>query len=312
MKIRNYSGTDFKQIVGMLKKDQPFLSIDENSFAVKVLCEENFSADGFFVAEEDGMIKGFCNTVCRMIPICKNAPDESKKGFITLFCVEDKSQVFSVGDKLLIAAQEYLIKLGKSYISTGYYPTYFSQGFSKTDHHEYISLFEKHGYSSSRSFSLKLELDNYKPDKSIVEKRSYLINNGFYIGELKPEYVLQLINPNAPFSNPSWSYEIKQRVIHNDYAKIRIAAINNKLVGAAPFCDPFGFDGRFGPFGVDAEFRGCGIGTVLLDDCLSQMIRFNVKTARMQWVSDSGAAYHIYEKAGFTKEREFITLRKIW
>lgn len=312
MNIRNFTGKDILTLPEIWKHDQPYLVISRELFLRKIIMEDNFKPEGFFVAEEaDGTVLGFSYAVYRTVPVSPTLPIEPDSGWIAAFCVADKSNFDEVGKALLMASEAYLLAAGKHQISTAFYPQYFAQGFVVDVRPEYEKLFLSLGYSASAvSFSLSLDLSNFSEPESVTASRKRLADDGFYIGELKPEMVYDLFNNSVLATKQSFAQQIKMRLEGFDYGKLRVAEYNGQMLGVAPFGDPGSDAGRFGPFIVDTSFRGRGIGTVLFSDCLAEMKRRNIPRAWMQWVSDSGTAFHIYEKFGFKKEHKFVTFAK--
>lgn len=312
MTIRNFRGSDIEKIPQIWQKDMPFITVSREYFIRKIVLEDNFLPEGFFAAEDDstGEILGFVCAVYRRTPICAGIPVETDRGWISAFCVPDRSRCDEIGGALLSAAEDYLFRNGKTQLSTGFFPQYFTQGIEENLCPEYASLFGKHGWNGSRSWSLSMPLNGYSTSGDIRAKRNILENEGIYTGALRDDLLLSLLDPNAPFSNASWSYEFKMRLAELDFGCIRVAALGGKVIGAAACNDRTAPCGRFGPFGVDPSMRGKGIGSVLLDDALCEMKRRGYETAWMQWVGDSGSAYHLYTKAGFTKNNTYLTFTK--
>lgn len=308
MIIRNIKGSDMNEIIALWKKTLPYLVITRDIFMRKIFLEANFSPKGFFVAEEKGKIVGFVNAVFRKVPICADAEIEKNTGWLAGFIV-DKSHL-EAGDKLLDAAENYLIENGRSVINTGYYPTYFVQGVDERYTPEYIDIFKKRGYTSVRSIAMILDLDNYNPPANLEERRKLLKEDGVNFGPLTDEYITQLFTLDNEFLKPSWLYEYKNRALNMDFDRIRIATKGGKVIGACVFDDPDSAPERFGPFGVDSSCQGKGIGGVLLADCLLEMKKRNLKNAWMQWASDDKGASVLYERAGFVEKESYLEFEK--
>jgi GNAT superfamily N-acetyltransferase len=65
---------------------------------------------------------------------------------------------------------------------------------------------------------------------------------------------------------------------------------------------------RFGPFGVNEEFRGQGIGAVLLSNVLLSMRSKGFHCAWFLWTSDRAAK--LYREHGFDEVRRFALMSK--
>ena len=76
------------------------------------------------------------------------------------------------------------------------------------------------------------------------------------------------------------------------------------------FGDPYSSEERFGPYSVSNDFRGMGIGKIILHLCLSKMEERGLDKAWAQATPNSGAARAVYDKAGFETIGEYITFKK--
>ena len=310
MKIRNFTCKDVDALIDCWNHALPHDTVQKSHFIKKLVLDVNFDPNGFFIVEEAEMILGFINCVYRKVAIDGYSGLEENDGWISAFAINDNARFEEVGAMLLQSAERYFLSLGKRNISTGYYPVYFYQGFSKAHWPAYIQLFEKHGYSYYESLARDLNLSNYIPNSNTANKKKALESDGFYIGEIKDEYIYSLINPNEPFNSSCGAYEFKLRLAELDYARIRIAAKDGHIVGVCLFGDPLGSPERFGPFVVSPEYQGKGIGTVLLDECLTEMKKRGLHCAWMQWTPTSGAADFMYQKVGFQTTKTYLTFSK--
>ena len=173
------------------------------------------------------------------------------------------------------------------------------------------ALFTGRGYADAQSCSLCCDLAAYREKPDLAEKREALFRGGFRIGALQTAQAPSLLRPGAPFAGGSWTYEFRSRILQGDLAAIRVCEKDGEIIGAAACHDPYSEDGRFGPFGVDPAFRGHGIGAVLLADALGEMKRRGNVFSWMQWVSEGGAAYHLYTGVGYRIRNRFHTFSKV-
>ena len=303
MLIRNIKSTDIVQIVELWNEALPHEVIDKNQFVKKVLLEPNFSEKGFFVAEENGDLVGFLNAPCYRKKTVTT-------GHISILAIRDRARVSEIGTLLLDAAEAYHRENGKTHISTGYAPIYFTQGVEKDLCPEYVALYRSRGYEEKESLKRVCDLSRFTyPEQSRIRKAE-LAKEGIYIGEMKDEYILSLIDPSRPFAKPTWTFEFKQRLADMDYARIRIAAKDGEVIGCCVFGDPTGSPERFGPFGVNSDLQGKGIGKILLHDCFQEMKKRGLQCAWAQWTPVQGAAQNIYDRYGFTKRNSYYMFEK--
>lgn len=311
VKIRTYTGKDAEVIPDLWNKALPCDMISRELFIRKILLDPNFCEKGFFVAENDGTVVGFLNAVFRRVPVGAGGTLESDMGWISAFAVEPSESVAYVGNLLLEAAEKYFAENGKNVISTGYTPVYFTQGVEKNYLPEYVVLYNDRGYTGIESVAMDVDLTAYRYPEKAEKKKKTLIADGFYVGGLKDEYISEYIDSNSDFSNINWSFEFRNRLYMNmDFESVRIAAKDGKVIGACVFGDPLSSPERFGPFGVSDKYRGMGIGTVLLADCLFEMKKRNLHCAWMQWPADTGSAGSLYYNAGFRVTKSYLTFSK--
>ncbi len=305
MKIRNFEKTDIFPLFSLWNNAFPRECVSKERFYKTIFLEPNFSPDGLFVAEENGSILGYINAVYRRVPIHLRVNIENT-GYINAFAIRDDADFMSVGTALLSAAEKYFSDNGNDFITTGYFPLYLNQGVETDGNEHYLTLYQKFGYTVKSSVSMGLPLALYHPEHEMFEqKRRQLSAQGFAFSTLRDEHIFSLLAPDASFSNPSWSREFLSRLSDFDLSRFRICEASGEILGACVFGDPGSDMGRFGPFGVSPKLRGLGIGTILLYDTLCEMQERGIPRAWMQWVSASGAAFHMYEKAGFQIEKNY-------
>lgn len=310
MEIRTFKCNDIDKIVECWNISLPHDKVTKNELIKKMLLDNNFLSDGFFVACENDDVLGFINCIYRLVPIDAHSGLEENNGWISAFAIKDSQNFEQIGKKLIDAAEKYFMSHNKCYISTGYYPVYFYQGVSKEHCENYIRLFNDLKYNCVPSLARNLYLDNYNVPANIEQKRENLAKEEIYIGPMKDEYILSLIDSQEPFNNISMAFEFKSRLAELDYERIRIAAKDGKVIGVCVFGDPYGSKERFGPFSVDEKYQGKGIGSVLLHDCLGEMKKRQLNKAWMQWTPLQGAADFLYKKAGFEVTKTYITFSK--
>lgn len=260
---------------------------------------KDFDENSFFTAVEDGVPVGFIY-----------APQRDGTGFITMLSVKSGYDIAGIGGMLLDRALEYHEAAGLKSLTTGYFPIYINQGHADGET-DYVQLFMDRGFRETESVSRKLMLSEREHYGNIEEIRERLKGEGIYVGELRPEYVRSFLDPNAPFSSESWAFEFRSRLENKlDFTSVHVAAVDGKVIGACIFSDPNSDDMRFGPYGVNPEYQGRGIGKVLLEDTLSEMERRGLEYAWMQWTPKSGAASFLYEKFGFRILQNYMTFFK--
>lgn len=307
--IRQYKGTDFDRIIALWNKALPEHSVDRRAFVKNVLLDMNMDPNGFLVAEENGEIIGFVWAVVRRYPVDVGAPSEEEKSYINILALdEEKPEKFNTGRALLTAAEEYIRSKGKKLIVvSGYSPNYVYPGLT-TARPDYIELFESMGYvAGGGHYSIGIDLLRFGENKAIEELKRKREEEGYQITPLTDALVVDLMN----YTFPGWTHRFRRLINETmDYDKVRLVLKDGAIIGCAVFGDPYSSDERFGPYGVSAEYRGLGLGKLLLYDTLMAMKRRGLRHAWAQSTPSDGAAFTIYERMGFVRTDLFITYRK--
>ena len=93
-----------------------------------------------------------------------------------------------------------------------------------------------------------------------------------------------------------------------------MAVNGSEVVGYCQYWNGEGYDwyttgAHFGPFGVREDFRGRGIGTVLLYRALLEMRKNGIHNAFVLWTDER--ASRLYSRFGFKVTRRFRVMMKV-
>ena len=189
-----------------------------------------------------------------------------------------------------------------------YTPNYIYQGIN-TLYPDYIALFQQEGYGEfSRNVSISIDLLKYVRPDYIDELKAQREQEGFLFTNLKDEYILEMFK----YASPGFRHRFRRIVQETmDYERFNLVVYNGKVIGVNVFGDPYSCEERFGPFSVSAEFRGKGLGQVLLHDCLTEMKNRGLQKAWSQSTPLASAASHIYAKPASSLPTNISFSRKI-
>ncbi len=98
----------------------------------------------------------------------------------------------------------------------------------------------------------------------------------------------RIVDYVATHFSPGWRSEC-QAAFSRQPVSMFIAVKDREIIGFA--CYDCTAKGVFGPTGVTADFRGHGVGTVLLRKCLLSMREEGYAYATIGWVTDALAFY---------------------
>ena len=76
------------------------------------------------------------------------------------------------------------------------------------------------------------------------------------------------------------------------------------------FGDTYSCPERYGPYSVDENYRGLGLGKILAHECFTKMKQQGLQCAWAQSTPILGAASFVYDKIGFKQTAEYIMFTK--
>ena len=278
IKYRSYLPGDEQQIVHLWNRSLAKDPITPLRFRKLVLLDPNFDPQGMRLAVCDDQIVGCLYVVRRKLPMI-GTELETDRGWIPFFFVDPQYRRRGIASQLLTDAVTFLRNHGrKKVFFSAYAPNYIVPGIDRDMYPKGSAFLDHAGF--------EVQYTSVAMDYSLV---------GFEI----PEDVVLLKEERI---REGYSFSLVQNL---NMSQILIARHHEKLVG---FCLFGGYEGireRFGPFGVDPDERGKGIGKILLYDCLKLMQSHGLHGAWFLWTGEESPAGHLYKKAGFHITRSF-------
>jgi mycothiol synthase len=311
MQIRSYQGTDEAELLAVWKASMTHDPLSADLFRVKVLLDPNFHPANLPVAVEDGRIVGFVLVLTRQVPFFLHGL-EPEQAWITAFGVCPDYQRRGIGRALFEYVFEHLQTGNRKTVDIApYVPNYFVPGVDVKAYPGTIVFLENvAGFKTLyQAISMGADLTGFQipPDiLELAEKRER--EDGITI---QPVTSADL-HDTMPFiiEHFGWDWYRHAQEYLLDYFGdsprricFLVARRHRKIVG---YCQQR--DERFGPFGVQADCRGMGIGRLLLFRCLAMMSAQHVYYAYFLWTGEDAA--RLYALAGFKRRREFAVLRK--
>lgn len=306
MMIRPYRGSDIPQIIALWNEQMPLDPITEKAFVKNILLDLNFDPENFLVACLGDEILGFVYTVVRRIPVDTGGSMDADRGWICAIALREGNP--AIGRPLLQQAETRINRdHPRRIFACSYTPNYFYQGIN-SQYANYLQLFQESGYTEcERSVSMSLELDSYRTPDGIEALRQKLEQEGIRFQDLTAEHIPSWLT----FQKPSWTHRFRRLLLETgQFGNITVAVKDGEVIGCNIFGDPYSDEGRFGPFGVRADFQSRGIGKVLLDDCMRKMKARGIPVAWMQWATAAEYVVDLYRKFGFRIMNTYITFTK--
>ncbi|MBK5262110.1 MAG: GNAT family N-acetyltransferase [Peptostreptococcaceae bacterium] len=282
--------------------------LTETRFKNLILCDPNFDPEGLIIAEENGEILGALYALRRRVPMF-GTELESDSGWITWFFVKDQAQRKGIGSQLL---QKALLFLKKNKIKTVYFasyaPNYIVPGLDKNAYPEAYSFLMKNGFQKDyEAVAMDRNIVNYNYPEEVKEIKKQRESEGYSF-----EVVTKDAIPSASWFahekfNEDWGRAIREGLVRNVNEEQIIIARNpeKEIIGFTMFGGYEGIRERFGPFGVDENLRGLGIGKILLHECLFKQKQVGVHNSWFLWTGEESAAGFLYRKYGFEITRRF-------
>ena len=229
-------------------------------------------------------------------------------GVIVGLGVDEVYRRKGIGSQLLQALEVFWRSKNVTSIQVGQWiPPYLAPGVDETAYEGTVAFLESQGFlSGPKPVSMRALLTGYVPSPDVPETSTKLESEGISIRPAIAEDATELIAFAARYF-PHWeSYvrgALRSTVSAVSDATLHIAIDGENVIGFAMTNGE-----RFGPFGVNGDYRGRGVGAVLLSRALCAMRAANVHLAYFLWTSDQTA--RLYSRHGFEIVRRFTMMSK--
>ncbi len=296
---------------GVLRTWNAALTVDPISpltWRVKVLLDANFLPEGCLLAEVAGEVRGFMLAITRQVPFFADGlqPDQA---WITAFGVDPDYQRRGIGSALLDATLARLRGLGVKTVSFAtYVPNYFVPGIDVHAYGPAVGFLTRRGFEvTRRPLSMRVELTGWQVPASVAETARRLAADGYEFRPVEPADIVPLLAFIRRHFPQDWYRETSGKLIDLYQGDPRtvgvlVALHHGEIVGYAEHRWE-----RFGPFGVNPEYRSRGIGRVLLAATLLEMLKKGFQVAWFMSTSDDAA--RLYARCGFHETRRYAALR---
>ena len=99
----------------------------------------------------------------------------------------------------------------------------------------------------------------------------------------------------------TWSKDSFKNEITNPLAKYLVASVNNKVIGFAGLWTIYD-EGHITNIAVHPKFRGCGIGSKLVESLINNSEKWFINSLTLEVRSSNIIAQNLYKKFGFKEE----------
>ncbi|MET3698290.1 acetyltransferase (GNAT) family protein [Bacillus oleivorans] len=309
---RFYQSGDEKQIVSLWNECLIKDPITPKRFRNLVLLDANFDPKGLCLAFENEKLVGCVYAVRRLLPMY-GTDLEPENGWIPFFFVDKSSRQSGVGRHLMNEALEFLKEEGRnSVFFSSYAPNYILPGIDEDTYPEAYEFLQKLGFQKLYSpVAMDRNIVGFHIPEAVRELKNQRIKEGYSFSLAEDKDLYEVITFANEKFNPDWGRAIREGVLQGlPLERILVARDQEKVVG---FCIYGGYEGvpdRFGPFGVDPDQQGKGLGKILLNECLKYMRAEGLHGAWFLWTGEKSAAGQLYLKTEFHITRRFHVMKK--
>jgi GNAT superfamily N-acetyltransferase len=313
LRIRAYDPFDMPEVVALWNRCLAVDPITREIFEEKVLLDPNFDPAGCRVAELDSNMVGFAYALTRQTPLPWGFESEFESdrevGWVFALFVEEAHRRHGIGSALLQEALGFLEARGAKRVVLGNYaPNYVLSGVDTEAYPDAQEFFVRHGFEvDGQSFGMGIDLHGFRRPPEATESEQALVREGIVVECFSRDYLL----PTLAFLEecfPTWlSLLIEKLRRGDDHREMVIARRGAEVIG---YCQRrYGHHAeRTGPFGVRAEFRGKGIGTLMLYHLLEGMAEEGL---RFGWFAQTGERQRrYYERVGYRVIRTQVEMSR--
>ncbi|MNZ63738.1 putative acetyltransferase [compost metagenome] len=243
-------------------------------------------------------------------------------GYITSVIIDADVASLELYDAFLLLLEERFQELGKKQADVLFFnPVKLKWSIPSAPQHEHNNapgiskdqpLFEAliaRGYEDrATQCGMYLKLGNFIIPEDILGKEAKANSKGYYVELYSPALHNGLETTLAALQNPQWEKDVVTYV--KDGAPLVMAVYDNEVVG---FAGPIILEpnGRafFCGIGVHPEHEGHGLGSVLFFRMVEAFQNVGCQYISL-FTGSNNPALRIYQKAGFTIEKQFSILRR--
>lgn len=304
--IRPFRSGEVPAIVQLWNTTMSADPISEQRLLLDFILDPHFNPETFLIAESENELVGFVlGLTARTDMPSDNAVGT---GVIAGFGVHADYRGQGIGGQLLASLEQSWHAKGVQRIQVGpWIPTYLAPGIDEVAYPGAVEFFQSCGYTAGgKPVSMRALLTGYQASPDVPGIASTLQHEGVTVRPAVPADATGLI-AFAVEHFPHWESYVRGALRSNvsaiDANTLHIALDGDVIIGFAMTNGE-----RFGPFGVNGDYRGRGVGAVLLSKALCAMRAANQHMAYFLWTSDQTA--RLYNRHGFEIVRRFTMVSK--
>lgn len=298
MKMRHLHDSDIEALLALWNRNMRYDQLTPELLEEKVWDDRDFNEDLALVVEHENTIIAF------IMGLVRTGMPEEKAGYIKLLVVDEKYQRRGIGSRLVKELEQRLKAGGATVVRVcESAPNYLNPGIDAR-YTRGMVFFEKQGYERFGE-TWNMEADLSRDDFETADEEKRLAEQGIEIRRAIMgdwEDLESLLKQQWP----AWIEEV-QRSLLNYPISLHLALVDGRVVAFSAYdCNNFR-TGWFGPMGTDPDYRGKGIGGVLLRRCLKDIKAQGHRFATIPWVGPIAFYLHY---AGAEISRVFYRYQK--
>lgn len=308
--LRAFRPADLDSLMAAFAASAPADAVTTERFSTNVLLDVNFQPDGLLVAEADGEVVG---AIYAVVPLSDATPVPAEGGWITFFFVHPAWRNRGIGGELVARSVAWLKSQGAAWVCfSGYAPSYFLPGLDETLYPEAMRVLTKAGFAVQYApVAMDWNLATYHTPAKVLRLQAQRHAEGYTFHRARYGDLPEVISFATEKLAPDWGQVIRESTIqHGRPERVLISRDSaGAVVGFATYASYGGIVERFGPFGVDEEQRGTGLGKILLHLTLTQMRSEGAHSAWFLWTGENSPAGQLYLTTGFSVTRIFNVMQ---
>ncbi len=273
----------------------------------RITGDPNYDPEGALVHEERGRALGYARAAVKAVPTHEGEPLAEAPGYLEGLVVDPAVRRRGLGAGLLERAESYVCSKGKDTVRVSRYSSAIA-GLSMLPGSSGFGFLAKRGYRPG-PFEMKLELrfEEFRLRDEVVQARERLRRDGIrvrYYEERDRDCFVGLLEKQFPHW---WHAIYRPNLERDDPLPVLVAAHGDRVVGFVGFVHVTQ-EGRaaFTP-GVDPDYRGRGIGTVLVNLWAAEVKDRGAVQSRISTGTTNYHAQRIYFGMGYRKLGEFTS-----
>jgi mycothiol synthase len=309
---RHYAPGDESKIVEIwnecLEKDPMSMA----RFRQFVLLDPNFDPLLMRLAFDGEDLVGCVYFVRRLVPMI-GLGLQPEDAWVPFFFVKPSHRRQGVGARLFREGLAILEDEGRKNVHfAGYVPNYILPGIDEDAYPEGFAFLKAIGFEVQyTSVAMDVNLVHFSIPEDVKALKSQRIAEGYAFEKLTDATLYSTLQFAMEKFNPDWARVLREGISMGlPLSQVIIARKGDRVVGFVTYGAVGGVKERFGPFGVDGDERGKGLGKILLYEGLFDMHKEGLQNTWFLWTDEKSPAGHLYKRAGFYVSRSFHIMKK--